>query len=410
MMFRFLWGAGVARPCKPLWGIIGINGRHSLTKECHTMKKNILALALCLALISAGVWAQEATATPETERTQVGVLSVVLPEGWYNFISRDGSAVFSDTDLLDSNAASASPIVVQARTGVLEQLRQRGIDISGELDLVGVMTALLPSGQTATAELLQVDGVDFARIDISEEARQYLIYLRQMAPRGIVLFYIDTVRVDALAELLPTLEAMMADATLNTPADFPEGTLTRYEGIPQDVTEEGYPRLGNPDAPIQLVEISSFSCPHCKTFHDESFPVLLERIQRGELAFVYVPFFGAGSIPNGDYAALAAMCAGEQGKFWEYHDGIFSWQSYGSHAFAQERLLTGAEGLGLDVEAFTDCYYNNEDVANVVLSTQTYVQGVQGFRGTPTVLLNGTMVNTSPIESLINAIELATPR
>jgi protein-disulfide isomerase len=374
------------------------------------MKKSILALALCLALISAGVWAQEATATPEAERTQVGVLSVVLPEGWYNFISRDGSAVFSDTDLLNSSAADASPIVVQARTGVLEQLRQRGIDISGELDLVGVLTALLPSGQTAVPEGLQVGGVDFARVDVSEEARQYLIYLRLLPPRGVALFYIDANSADALADVLPTLETMMADITLNAPADFPEGTLTRYEGIPQDVTEEGYPRLGNPDAPVQLVEISSFSCPHCKTFHDESFPVLLERIQRGEVAFVYVPFFGAGSIPNGDYAALAAMCANEQGKFWEYHDGIFSWQTYGSHAFAQERLLAGAEALGLDIEAFIDCYYNDEDVAKVVLSTQDYVKTVEGFRGTPTVLLNGKMVNVAPIQSLISAIDLITPR
>ena len=58
---------------------------------------------------------------------------------------------------------------------------------------------------------------------------------------------------------------------VNAPAEapIPDGALTRYDGIQQTRTQpEGYPRLGDPNAPVQVAEYSSFDCPHCRDFHD----------------------------------------------------------------------------------------------------------------------------------------------
>jgi protein-disulfide isomerase len=78
---------------------------------------------------------------------------------------------------------------------------------------------------------------------------------------------------------------------VNQPAEapIPEYALTRYVDVEQGLSEEGYPRIGNPDAPVRVKEYSSFDCPHCRDFHDEVFPALLDRAKAGEIIFTYVP-------------------------------------------------------------------------------------------------------------------------
>jgi protein-disulfide isomerase len=161
--------------------------------------------------------------------------------------------------------------------------------------------------------------------------------------------------------------------------------------------------LGREDAPVKLVEISSFSCPFCATFHEEVLPGIAELVASGDVSFSYVPFYRAGSVGDGRAASLAAMCADAQGFFWEYHDALFSWQRFGSFAFERERLLDGAEKLGLDMETFTTCL-DEEFSLSALDAAEAYARRQPQFQGTPTLLLNGRLVTSFPFEAVNLAV------
>lgn len=172
-------------------------------------------------------------------------------------------------------------------------------------------------------------------------------------------------------------------------ATIPEDALTLYEGISQFTTPEGFPGLGDPDAAVQVVEYSSFDCPHCATFHKDVVPALVERVRAGEIAFTFVPLYGTGGIQNGQGAARAAICAGEQGAFWPYHSTLFSWQAlYANTAFQGNRLGAAVDGLGLNRGAWDACITGDlpDDVTEAAFAAAS---AVPGFGGTPSVTVNG---------------------
>ena len=190
----------------------------------------------------------------------------------------------------------------------------------------------------------------------------------------------------------------------NTPAEapIPEGVETRYEGIERSRTVEGYPRLGDPDAPVRVEEFSSFSCPGCASFHETSFPALIDRVRTGEISFTYIPL-QTGSIPNAKFSGKAALCAGEQDKFWEMHDVLFDWHTrFVNTAFSQNRLFAGAAALGLNESSFNSCMSGNP--MEEVLST---AQG-EGINSTPTIRVNGSTVGLD-LSEINDAITAAIP-
>jgi protein-disulfide isomerase len=200
-----------------------------------------------------------------------------------------------------------------------------------------------------------------------------------------------------LADYDATVQNILANIDLDTSAPIAEESLKRYTDIPQSTSPEGFPQLGNPDAPVKIQEISSFACPACRSFHDFATPVLLERVIAGDVLFEYIPYIGTGHIPNNEEATRAAMCAGAQGKFWEYQDALFAWQDFGATAFLTERLNAGAEGLGLDMDAFAECMAA-EGSSLPIENAVAFGNSLAGFVGTPTVLLNGNIVNWNPDE------------
>lgn len=95
---------------------------------------------------------------------------------------------------------------------------------------------------------------------------------------------------------------------------------------PAVVSTDDDPALGDPNAPVTIIEFSDFECPFCRRFWQETLPqIKAEYIDTGKARFVYRDFplsMHPGAFP----AALAANCANQQGKFWEMHDKIFSEQ------------------------------------------------------------------------------------
>src|SRR5690606_15287519 len=94
-------------------------------------------------------------------------------------------------------------------------------------------------------------------------------------------------------------------------------------------------------------------------FHKSVFPNLLSYIESGAINFVYVPL-QTGSVPNAEGAARTAICAGEQGQFWQMHDVLFSWHEiFVNSAFQDSRIRTGVQNLGLNTGEFNSCFRSN---------------------------------------------------
>jgi protein-disulfide isomerase len=195
----------------------------------------------------------------------------------------------------------------------------------------------------------------------------------------------------------------------NQPAEapIPVESAARYAGIPQDKTEDGYPTLGDGSAPVKVIEYSSFDCPHCQEFHETVVPGLIDRVRAGDINFTYVPVFGTGGVTNGEGAARAAVCAGEQDAFWPYHDALFTWQNvYVNTAFAQNRLASGIENLGLNRGEWEECL-RSDLPDQVVLSLNEATDQVENFAGTPLVLVNGIPVSALDLDTINSAINQA---
>lgn len=195
----------------------------------------------------------------------------------------------------------------------------------------------------------------------------------------------------AVVAILIVIMFIIANQPASAP--IPDNAIARYEGIPQDRTVEGYARLGRPDAPVRVEEFSSFSCPGCASFHDTEFDGVIDLVREGKISFTFVPQL-TGSIRNPEGAARAAFCAGEQGRFFEYHDALFDWhRRYGNQAFSQNRLLTGAENMGLNRSQFESCLSSSR-YADVISTAQTAAAS-RGVPGTPATYVNGVAVSST---------------
>ncbi len=217
----------------------------------------------------------------------------------------------------------------------------------------------------------------------------------------------ETAEPEEPAESLSLSEAIAATATAQAPmqqAAAMDRFLAQYDGLDQGLTADGYPVLGDTEAPAELTVWSSFACPHCMTFNLEVTGALTEeQVRAGDLSIVYVPVTGIGNVPNGDQATVAAYCAGDQDAFWPYHDYLFDRQfEDGAEAYSMENLLAGAEGLQLDMATFETCLSSAPSTAFIEQTNIEFLES--GFGGTPAVLLNGSVVNDRSLGGLQVAI------
>ena len=171
-------------------------------------------------------------------------------------------------------------------------------------------------------------------------------------------------------------------------SQMPSPRRVAINGI--DLTGVGYDK-GDSTAPLVVVEFSDFGCPYCGEFAHETFPGIdKEFIQTGKVFFKYVPFV-MGMFPNGQEAARAGECAGEQGKFWAMYDRLFSAPSEWKRERAPEELFKRyAAGAGLDAAGFARCYAPAQ--TNPRTSKANAVADRLGVRVTPSFVVNGRAV------------------
>jgi protein-disulfide isomerase len=146
--------------------------------------------------------------------------------------------------------------------------------------------------------------------------------------------------------------------------------------------------LGAAGAPVEVTEYSDFECPFCASFATVQMPVVREQlIVPGKLRWRFRDF----PLPShrySRYGALAAQCAGEQGKFWEMHDQLFDhhqWAQTGNNPRSLFRDF--ARSVGVDLDKYDACMDSQRYAGRIEASVQ---EGeALGVRGTPSFFVNG---------------------
>jgi len=164
------------------------------------------------------------------------------------------------------------------------------------------------------------------------------------------------------------------------------------------VSTDGAPVRGATDAPVTIVEFSDFECPFCKQTH----PTLKQLLERypGKVRLAYRDFPLDSIHPQARRAAEAARCASDQGKFWEYHDVLFTQ----SPQLTLEDLRRYAGQLGLDITKFDGCLAAG--VHKTTVQRDLDEGNRLGITGTPAFFINGrTLTGAQPLEAFARLID-----
>jgi protein-disulfide isomerase len=141
---------------------------------------------------------------------------------------------------------------------------------------------------------------------------------------------------------------------------------------------------GNPSAKVTIIEFSDFECPFCARFQRDTFAQLnREYVDTGKVRYVFRHYPIAQIHPNATKAAEAAECARMQGKFWEYHDRLFS----NPKQMAVTDLTRHATEIGLNVPSFEQCLGGQ---ASAMIKNDLAEGSRAGMGGTPTFFIGTT--------------------
>jgi protein-disulfide isomerase len=141
------------------------------------------------------------------------------------------------------------------------------------------------------------------------------------------------------------------------------------------------PAKGDPNAPVKMVDVSSFVCSHCRDYTLTIEPKIDEQyIKTGK---VYYIAHVLGFDSQAQQLGAAALCANDQGKYWEY--GALLFQNFGRVDSAS--LASFAQQAGLDTQAFATCVNSGKHVKDAADSSDSAMSA--GVDATPSFFLNG---------------------
>jgi len=149
--------------------------------------------------------------------------------------------------------------------------------------------------------------------------------------------------------------------------------------------------LGKPSAPVLVEEYGDFQCPACANFQTAVGPTVRQLADQGRIRFVFheQPILGRESV----LAANAATCAGDQGKFWPYHDLLYAEQApENSGALTADRLIQLGTRAGIGGTAFARCVRGGP--YEPWLRQVTNQGSVRGVNATPSFYVDGRRVDS----------------
>ena len=169
-------------------------------------------------------------------------------------------------------------------------------------------------------------------------------------------------------------------------------TPNAQEQGPKNVTittflANGSPILGDPDAPVTLVEFGDYQCHFCNVFfHSTEENILTNYVETGKVRMIFKDYNIIG--PDSISASHGAHCANEQGMFWEYHDILYSnWTGENNGWASSENLTKFAQEIDLNMEEWSECMTNGTH-AQVILASNDDARALE-LTGTPAFFVIG---------------------
>ncbi|HEX6559301.1 MAG TPA: thioredoxin domain-containing protein [Longimicrobiales bacterium] len=175
-------------------------------------------------------------------------------------------------------------------------------------------------------------------------------------------------------------------------AEDPQALVAKAQGVAQ----------GPDAAPAKMLVFSDYECPYCGEFAYMIEPTLVkEFVEPGKLQLVFYDFPLGGAHKYSFLAARAARCAGDQGKFWQYHDLLFGKQSEWSAEsnVPMGKFLDYGNQVGLNADTFKGCVQSDK-YQDIVSANHTLGERL-GVNSTPTIFVNGRRVEGRSMEDLL---------
>ncbi len=205
--------------------------------------------------------------------------------------------------------------------------------------------------------------------------------------------------------VIPIIIGVISGAFL---AFYPEQEQNEESLTKSKLITNGSPVLGNPSAPITILEWGDYQCTFCYRFHDTTLNTLKEDyIKKGKVSLVFKDFPLNG--PDSVLAAEASYCAHDQGMYWQYHDELYkNWGGERTGWITDWSLNAFASTVGLDLDAFNQCLDEDkyQDKVNAL-----YQEGKDlGIDATPSFLVfNDEKIikirGNQPLETFLRTID-----
>ncbi len=181
----------------------------------------------------------------------------------------------------------------------------------------------------------------------------------------------------------------------------PETFTTQVNGV----------HLGDPNAAVKVDVYEDFRCSVCLYYTQNYEPKIIQTyVDAGKVYYTYHSFIvidGNDGTDASYRSANAALCSGEQGRFWDYHATLFANQiSEDASLFTDARLVTMAQNLNLDMTAFNQCYQAKKYAADIQADiSQAHTLNLTG---TPSILVDGKLVQIQQsFDEVLAAIDAA---
>lgn len=201
---------------------------------------------------------------------------------------------------------------------------------------------------------------------------------------------------------LAIIALITAIVVMNNNSESSETTFGKQPPI------DGQPTLGDPDAPITVVEFGDFKCPACKAWGENIFPQLVnDYVDTGQVKFSFINVLFHGE--ESELGSLAAESVYKQNPdaYWEFHKALFKEQPSENHHskwITTEKILEVANGIsGIDTDKLRSDIKNNSEMSEVNKDSEL----VEEFdvQLTPTIMVNGTVIEDPfDYEAIKNAI------
>ncbi len=164
------------------------------------------------------------------------------------------------------------------------------------------------------------------------------------------------------------------------------GNIVNLNLLPQSLIKIGSPLLGSASAPVTIVEFGDFQCKFCDRFAKETEPnINATYIQTGKANMIFKNFVTHG--PDSITAAMGALCANDQGKFWNFYEILYKNQGAENSGWANANNLKKFASLilGLNTQEFNSCLDSNKH--KPVIDSDNALAISSGFQGTPTFVI-----------------------